>query len=366
LTYKASFSPSPGTAYPATLIFSSVTISIRYNDHSGIGNDVYWLAESVTRKTDTTDYVLEYHQAGEKQQLRISDEATISEIQKTFRRFSFAGGKTKAFLHSTGAKVTVLLSVVLGILICAYMLVIPWFGEKLAGTVSKEWEIRLGDQLFNSMKLKIDTGKSMLINRFYKQIEMNASYPFRISVVNEDVVNAFAVPGGNIVVYEGLLRELESYEQLAALLAHETSHIRHRHSLRSLFRSVSQKIFLTMIVGNESGIAAYLAGRADDLKSLSYSRGLETEADEYGMQWMKEHQLNPAGMLGLMQRLQAASKEEEPSEFLSTHPVYRHRIARINEFLKKNAGQYQQDPALAKLFGQLKAKQPGTSATEGW
>ena len=201
--------------------------------------------------------------------------------------------------------------------------------------------------------LKVDSAKTQIINAFYRELRYNTSYPVEISVVESKEVNAFAIPGGNIVVYSSIINRIQTPEQLAGLLAHEASHIELRHSLRNLFRSLSRKMFLYLIIGNEAGIAGFLIDNADNLKGLEYSRSLETEADNNGIALMKKSGINPSGMLGLMNIL-AKETIGEPAEFLNTHPVFSERIQNI----KSQIGAAENIPPrneIAELFNQLKA-----------
>ena len=95
-------------------------------------------------------------------------------------------------------------------------------------------------------------------------------------------------------------------------------------------------MFLMMVIGNESGLAGFLVDNADNLKGLEYSRSLETEADNHGIGLMNSANINPAGMLGLMEMLQKETKGKEPAAFLSTHPVFKRRIENIKETNQRN------------------------------
>jgi predicted Zn-dependent protease len=201
---------------------------------------------------------------------------------------------------------------------------------------SKEREIALGEQMYQSLisGAKIDEHKTRAINDFYKALHYDIGYPVQITVVESNDVNAFAVPGGHIVVYDAILEGMKTPEELAALLGHEGSHVALRHSLRNIFRSMARKMFLLVVIGGDAGIAGYLADRADDLKGLEYSRALETEADDNGIILMRKSGLNPSGMMRLMELLQKESAGREPSALLSTHPVFESRIKNIRRNLE--------------------------------
>jgi predicted Zn-dependent protease len=207
----------------------------------------------------------------------------------------------------------------------------------MANRFSKEAEINLGEQMYQSVKLqyRIDNQKTAILNEFYKQLHYDVGYPVSITVVESKEMNAFAIPGGHIVVYDAILDQMKTPEELAALLGHEASHIALRHSLRNVFRSMARQMFIAIIAGDQSGIVSVVVNNADALKGLQYSRSLETEADDNGLQLMEKSNINPQGMRRLMQMLQKESGAGEPSAFLSTHPVFKDRIQHIETRLKQ-------------------------------
>ena len=127
-----------------------------------------------------------------------------------------------------------------------------------------------------------DEEMTALVNEFAANIEFNTEYPINITVVNENVVNAFAIPGGQIVVFDGLLSKMTCKEELAALLAHEVAHVHHRHSLKSMCKSLAGALFVSLVFGDAEGISSILVENSNALMDLSYSRKLELEADNKG------------------------------------------------------------------------------------
>lgn len=141
------------------------------------------------------------------------------------------------------------LSIFLGfvaILVTAYILLVPWLSEKLASGVSVNTEQQFGDVVYDAMQLSAleDQQASAKVNAFFEEMQVATPYAVRIAVIKGDVVNAFALPGGRIVVYSALLDKLKSYPELAALLSHEFTHVSNRHSTKSISVSWDQKYFL--------------------------------------------------------------------------------------------------------------------------
>jgi predicted Zn-dependent protease len=174
----------------------------------------------------------------------------------------------------------------------------------------------------------------MVVNDFFTALKIPTAYNVRISVVNDNVVNAFALPGGRIVVYSALLKQISSYPELAALLSHEFTHVNNKHSTKSIFRRLGSKVFLGLLFGRFGNVTSVLVNHADDLKSLKYSRKLEKEADTDGLNILAERKIDPKGFSDLFEHLKAAAPLNSMPEFLASHPDVDKRISYIQELAK--------------------------------
>lgn len=355
-TYKAIFIDNSGNSYHAEVILSPVTISIIYYINNE-RKEVYWLAERILsmEKHANETIVLYRHQNQIAENLIISDPALLEDLAGTYRRFPFAGAKRKP--ASAGRRILIFLSSVLAFIALIYFFLLPWIAGKIAANVSREWEVSLGENVFSTLaeQYKIDSSRTILINQYYKTLQYNTSYPIYITVVKEKLLNAYALPGGRIVVYDELLGKMNKSEELAALIAHEVSHVENRHSLKSMARSLARRMFLQLLTGGNSGLASVIVDNADNLKHLEYSRSLETEADMEGMKMMMTAGIDPAGMASLMEILQAGSTGQEPSTLLSTHPVFENRIKGIKALLASGSIHPQQNVVRDQLFHQLQS-----------
>ncbi|MBL7741525.1 MAG: M48 family metallopeptidase [Chitinophagaceae bacterium] len=241
-----------------------------------------------------------------------------------------------------------------GILVIAYLLLVPWLSEKLASTVSVQTEQQFGDAVYTSMQRAMPENPhaTILVNDFFRQMQVPTEYDVRIAVVEGDVVNAFALPGGRIVVYSALLGQLTDYTELAALLSHEFTHVNNRHSTKSIFRRLGSKVFLGLLLGNTGSVMAVLVDQADSFKSLTYSRSLEKEADLEGLEILNERQIDPAGFIGLFRHLKASAPASALPEMLESHPDIDNRIAYIREASAKSA--VKDNPELKAIFEKIK------------
>lgn len=166
-------------------------------------------------------------------------------------------------------------------------------------------------------------------------------FPYKFKVVKGDDVNAFSIPGGNLYVYEGLIKFAESDDELAGVLAHEVSHAAFRHV--SWMRKTSSKLDLLQIplliisilaAGGDAGAIAQAGMSASQAAKSGWSQKAETSADYGAIQFMAKSHYSPVGVLTLMERL--AYKERANAQIdwgiYRTHPP---SPERANFILKK-------------------------------
>lgn len=357
-SYSATFISAEGRQYPATIFLSPVTLTIRYKNESGEQKDIYWLAERIQSMEETVLFTkLSCLSLSNKMEyLQVRDANLVAAIKTVYKDRKFVGGVYHHTLGKTRNKILLVFAIVIGILTAAYFWLMPWIGERVAMNFSKEYEIELGESMYQATMAtaKVDSAKTRILNEFYKKLNYAVDYPVKITVIEAQEVNAFAIPGGHIVVHDAILEGMKTPEELAALLGHEASHIAKRHSLRSMFRGFARRMFILLLTGNDTGIVGYLAANADALKGLQYSRSLETEADNEGMKLMAGSGLSAEGMLQLMNMLQQETAGKEPAAFMSTHPVFEDRLENIRTQMKNyppaSSGNH---PELSKLFHDL-------------
>ncbi|MFN8298656.1 MAG: M48 family metallopeptidase [Chitinophagales bacterium] len=237
-----------------------------------------------------------------------------------------------------------------------YFFLLPVLADKAARAVPVNTEQKIGEQAYLQFTVgaSINKDASVIANRFLNNLHFKSEYPVSITIINDSTVNAFALPGGRIVVYAGILHKMNSASQLAALLSHEYSHVVLKHSTRSLFRALSSYIMVSLFLGDATGVAAVVVQNADQLKQLSYSREFESDADKNGLQLLAEQHINPQGMISLFEALQKEEKQHgEFPGFLSTHPLTADRIAEIKAEINTKHFTIQQHPDLDSLFNEL-------------
>jgi predicted Zn-dependent protease len=153
----------------------------------------------------------------------------------------------------------------------------------------------------------------------------------RVTVVVDTQVNAFALPGGEVFVLTGLLDRVKEDDDLVrGVLAHELGHAVHRHGVRSLVRNGVYGIVISFLLGDIDTVTATVIGGASQLDQLQYSRSMEEEADDFGVDLLQRIGRDPEGLARFMESLESAPVPE----LLSTHPDSKARAASIREKLK--------------------------------
>jgi predicted Zn-dependent protease len=145
----------------------------------------------------------------------------------------------------------------------------------------------------------------------------DSRFQYDVHIAQDDTPNAFALPGGIIVVHTGLIAATKSAEELAGVLAHEVQHVERRHSLRRIIKDMGLRGLWAFVTGD---LGSSVAGQAAlELTSLSFSRDDEREADERGFDALVRAGIDPAGMPAFFQTLGQIAGGPVPA-FLSTHP----------------------------------------------
>ncbi len=158
-------------------------------------------------------------------------------------------------------------------------------------------------------------------------------FEFHVRFSSSDEVNAFALPGGPIVVHRGLLELAGDADEVAGVLAHEMAHVTHRHGLRSVARGAGIVIALQLLLGgvDDDSVLLLASDTAQLATSSAYSREAESEADEEGARAMARAGLDPLGMARFFERLEGVAGTEMPHAlaWLSSHPEHAERVRHV-------------------------------------
>lgn len=180
-----------------------------------------------------------------------------------------------------------------------------------------------------------------LVNELHtKAGEEYAAHQFQVKVTDDLAANAFAIPGGHIVVTRGLFASIESENGLSMILGHEMAHHYERHPLRSTGRGLVVSLFLLTVFGADgsSFLQSFLGGTAS-ITNLAFSRQQETESDEFAIVLLEKHYGHTSGAAEFFQYIKSEeSFSNEIPDFLSTHPATDDRIDYLLMNEKNNSG----------------------------
>ena len=214
-----------------------------------------------------------------------------------------------------------------------------WFGSDLivewaVARIPVEWEQKLGESVYQdalSKETLLKEGPAVgavqeMTQRLTDKIPHNP-YKFQVSVVQSPVVNAFALPGGYVVVYTGLMRKAESGEEVAGVLSHELNHVLERHGLERMVKMLGLAAVISIVAGDQQGLIGLAKELGLNLATLKFGREQETEADITGLRLLSDARIAPEGMIGFFERL--SEKDKGRIELFSTHPMSAARADRL-------------------------------------
>lgn len=233
------------------------------------------------------------------------------------------------------------------VVIAGYVAGAPLFARWLAPRIPPAWEQELGrasvEGLLKRGPMCADSvavaGVRSVLDRLLAAAP-GAPFEFTLHVSADTSVNAFAAPGGVIMVNAGLLRVAESPEELAGVLAHEVQHVLLRHSMQAVIREVPVRLAIASMTG--SGGFETAANVAGTLGALKYRRDNESEADIAGQTLMLAARVDPAGAGQFMRRLETR-RDAAPrfATYLSSHPRTTERAAELERLAKGAPGTYE-------------------------
>lgn len=341
-----------------TILFLKDKLSIGLIDEFGKPKIVYWFYDKIIREQfRKAGKIVVRHEGYPVQSFEVSQKEFADKLEDEFRKMDRSLIRK---IFTPGAVTLIRLSIVFfGLLAATYFFIVPWLAVRMANKVPVSFEEKMGNGMFDALKtgMQIDASKTAIINDFFKELNITTQYNIRVSVVNNDIANAFAMPGGNIVVYNKLLNGMNSYEELAALLCHEFTHVNNKHTTKSLFRQLGSTVFLSVLIGDVGAVSSVIIGNADRLKGLSYGRSLEKESDLNGLQLLSERKIDCNGFVKLFELLQKevdAAGVKDPVEWISSHPDLQKRIEYVKSNGLFNLRGVEKNETLQALFLKLK------------
>jgi Zn-dependent protease with chaperone function len=209
--------------------------------------------------------------------------------------------------------------------------------DALVSLTPTAWEVRLGKAVGagaikdRSTDPMITGAVERMTKRLVAELPPDQPYPFTFTVVRSDQENAFALPGGQVVLTTALIAKSQSPDEVAGVLGHEIQHVLGRHTLRRVAKELGLGLLVTVALGDASGATAVVIGK--NMAGLAFDRGQESESDRFGVKLAHAAGFEPGAMGDFFKRLQAADSRNEGEEramaLLSTHPAHGDRLAEI-------------------------------------
>ena len=229
----------------------------------------------------------------------------------------------------------------------------PITGRSQLQLVSGEQEVQMGAEAYKEIlakaKISADLAANALVTRVGTRIAAatgRRDLPWEFKVIDDpQTVNAFALPGGKVAVYTGILPITRDEAGLAVVLGHEVSHVMARHSAERISEQLGAELVAKGIgaaIGLDPQITQAGAGLLVNTLLLPWGRKQESEADHLGLIYMAKAGYDPHAARDLWIRMAEASKgRARPPEFLSTHPSEETRVRQIEGWLPEAMRSYQ-------------------------
>ena len=211
-------------------------------------------------------------------------------------------------------KMSVAFALVSAAAVAVFLTAPEWLGPR----VPESWERRMGDAMvgdFGGRVCRTEFGDEALA-KLVAKVDPGEE-KVRVGVANIDMVNAVALPGGHVLLFDGLIQQAESPEEIAGVLAHEVGHVRERHVMTAMLRQFGLSILA-------SGFNTGVTDSAFGVATLGYSRDAEREADDYARERMRLANISPRGAAGFFERMASeyGDGEDQPAitGWVATHP----------------------------------------------
>ena len=227
--------------------------------------------------------------------------------------------------------------------IAAYMVGVPLLATQIVRLVPPAWEMQLGNAAVAQIEgaLKDEAGfeicdpdpdslANRAIARFAEEAVAGTGTPFvpDIKVIKTSVPNAFALPGGHSYYFSALLKETQSADEFAGVMAHELGHVVHRHGMEQLIATSATGLLIGFILGDMTGVSVAGAVGAALIDS-SFSRDAERQADRFAADVARRMAFQPAALPRLLKRVAGDDEMSRALALFSTHPLTAEREAAL-------------------------------------
>jgi predicted Zn-dependent protease len=228
-----------------------------------------------------------------------------------------------------------LAAVILGILLFNLLIngligiIPPGLEQKLGAVIAPVYE----EQAVDSPQQKT---LNQLLDRLESKLpsQQRENNQYQVLYIPEDTVNAIAIPGNKVIIYQGLLKEVSSENELMMILGHELGHFAHRDHLRGLGNVLVLRITISYFLGDASIFNSIIATSIKAISQAQYSQKQEQQADRFGLLLLDKTYDRVAGSTDFFNKL--SKKQKNNFDFLASHPAPAKRVKEINRLIKEN------------------------------
>jgi beta-barrel assembly-enhancing protease len=235
----------------------------------------------------------------------------------------------KTVAYSLGA-----LALAAVMLVWQYDKAVAW----VAGRVPLATEHKIGESVLTSLKTQtalVDKGAAVdAVKKIGDRLTNGSPYKYQWHLSNDPAINAFALPGGIVIVNKGLLEKADSANEVAAVLAHEVQHVEQRHALKNMITSSGIAAAVLLVLGDANAVMMIMAHQ---VSAQYFSRQAEADADMKGVALLQKSKIDTQGMVAFFKKMQEAFKgKAQGPEWMSSHPDSAVRIQAVENFIKEH------------------------------
>lgn len=220
---------------------------------------------------------------------------------------------------------------------------------RFGNMMSKSQQVELGQQARRDVERKyrleddpaINARMQRIASRIIPFARRDFDVPYTVQVIDSDQVNAFAIPGGPIYFFRGLIELAANDDEIASVLGHEAAHIVRQHSAKQISDAQAKGLIASILTQGKSDVVQTLANIGLAVDQLRYSRDDETESDVHGFRYLVQAGYDPDAMASFFRKMARKGGRGGP-EWLSSHPLTRRRIERAEQM----ATRFKQDGSI--------------------
>ena len=247
-----------------------------------------------------------------------------------------------AWLEARWWAALVCIALVVGMLLVGHFYGLPAAANRIVAHIPMETERALGEHVLTWMEdnhwvatSRLDVSDQEPVAEGFERLieDLPNKDIYELWFYDSGVfgANAFAFPGGIIVVTDDLVNLAESTEEVLAVLAHEIGHVEGRHMMKGVLQQSALAVVITAITSDASTLSAAVTGLPMVLAQMKYSRNFETAADDFAFELLKRKGYSPAAFATIMERLAGVKEMPTGMKYLSSHPLTEERARKARE-----------------------------------